>query len=427
MADIKPFRNLGFNQEKVDIKKVIMPPYDIIKDKDVDGYYQKDPHNIIRIDKGLEGLGDTTGNNKYTRAADIMDDWIRDNILVTDKNDSFYVYTQEYKLPDGRKKEMTSFFAAVKIEEFDKRIILPHEKTHSGPKVDRLELMRATHANTSPILSMYYDKEKKVHNLLKAVMKKSKPFISSANDAGNKFKMWRVDETGDVKKLQSFFSKKQLFIADGHHRYETAMNYRNEMREKLGAKETPYDRILMCLISMEHSGISILPTHRIFKDFMDFDPEGMEFKKYFTVKKLKNTGSLKKLMMKETAKKIIGIVVNKKAYILELKPAEYKKALKKKEHILGYYMLSVSILHTLIFGIILKLQEKDMLSKIIYTQDMDEAINSVIKEGHKVTFMVQPSTVAEVKEISLNKEVMPQKSTYFLPKLITGLLINKMK
>lgn len=426
MADIKPFKSLYYNADKVDLKKVVMPPYDIIKDKDVEDYYKSDPFNIIRIDKGMQEEGDDSSANKYTRASDFMGEWIIDNVLTSDENESFYVYTQEYKMPDGKKKEMISFFAAVKIEEYDKRIILPHERTHEGPKADRLDLMRRTYSNTSPILGMYPDKEKKVHKLLLGSIKKAKPFISFKDQNGIKVRLWKISGAKEIKKLSSLFKKKQLYIADGHHRYETAMFFRDEMRAKTGTKETPFDRILMCLISVEHSNISILPTHRTFKTFKDFDPECAMMKEYFIVKKLKSPAALKKEMTKKTAKKYLGILRKEKAYLLELKPAPYKKLVSKAGHIMEYYMLSPAILHTLIFEKILGVPENEIFSGITYTQDIDEAIGHVMKDGYSAAFLVQPATTQDVKIISQKKEVMPQKSTYFMPKLITGILINKM-
>ena len=426
MADIKPFKGLYYNSKKVDLKKVVMPPYDIIKDKDVESYYKADPFNIIRIDKGLAEEGDDAAANKYTRAADFMGEWIIDNVLDRDDKDSFYVYTQEYKMPDGTKKEMLSFFAAVKIEEYENRVILPHERTHDGPKADRLELMRSTYSNTSPILGMYPDKEKAVHKLLHGKIKKSKPFLEFKDLKGMKVRLWKLNEGKEVDTLIKAFKKKQLYIADGHHRYETAMFFRDEMRKKTGTRETPYDRILMCLISVEHSNISILPTHRVFKTFRDFDPECALMKQYFNVKKLKNAAALKKVMTKKTVKKYLGILKEKRAYLLELKPAPYKKLVTKAGHIMEYYMLSPAILHTLIFDKILGIPEKEIFSGITYTQDMDEAVNYATKDNYKAAFLVQPATTGDVKIISQKKEVMPQKSTYFMPKLITGILINKM-
>ena len=426
MADIKPFKGLYYNSDKVDLKKVVMPPYDIIKDKDVEGYYKNDPFNIIRIDKGMQEEGDDSSANKYTRAADFMGEWILDNVLDRDDKDSFYAYTQEYKMPDGKKKEMISFFAAVKIEEYDKRVILPHERTHDGPKADRLELMRTTYSNTSPILAMYPDKEKKVHKLLAGIIRKSAPFISFKDLNGIKVRLWKLNEESTVKILISMFKNKQLYIADGHHRYETAMFFRDEMRKKTGTSDTPYDRIMMCLISVEYSDISILPTHRVFKAFRDFDPEGVLMKRYFNVKKMKSAAVLKKIIMKKTAVKHIGVIQERKAYLLSLKPVPYKKLVLKAGRIMEYYMLSPSILHTLIFEKILGIPEAEIFSNITYTQDMDEAVKYAMKDGYKTAFLVQSSTTEDVKIISQKKEVMPQKSTYFLPKLITGILINKM-
>jgi uncharacterized protein (DUF1015 family) len=425
MAQINPFRSLLYNQKKVDLKKVIMPPYDIIKENEVGTYYKRAPFNIIRVDKGIAEENDGDRNNRYTRAADLLDEWIMDGVLLPDREASFYAHTQEYRLPGGGKKEMTGFFAAVKLEEFDRKIVLPHERTHSGPKKDRLELIRATHANTSPILSLYFDKTKKIHTMLKKTMR-TKPFIDVMGDDSLRSRMWKITSKGEIKKIKGFFNGKQLFIADGHHRYETAINFRDEMRQKLGISKTPYDNIMMCLISMEHSGISILPTHRIFADFKGFDPFSPEVVQFFKVKKAASAEALKKAMMKKTAVKKIGLVLPNGFFILELKLKAYLAGLPKKGHIRQYYLLSVSILHTLLFENILGIKEQEILTGIGYTQDIDEALKLGKKSKRSAAFLLEPSTIEEVKAMSLHGEVMPQKSTYFLPKLSTGFLINKM-
>ena len=423
MATVKPFGALRYDLAGVDIKKVIMPPYDIIKD--TKEYYSMSPHNIVRIDKGEELPGDAGAENKYTRAASFMKEWIEKGILKKEDKECFYVYRQEYTLPDGKKKEMTGFFASVKIEEFEKRIILPHERTHSGPKADRLELMRATKSNTSPILSLYFDREKKIHTLLEKAAK-AKPFMDFADDKGIRYRMWKVEAGSEAEKIEKLMSDKQLFIADGHHRYETAMNFRNEMRVK-SPSDARFDSIMMCLISMEHSGISILPTHRIKhkwnREKFEEDPK---VEKYFKIKRVKNAADVRKIIIAPDHKKIIGVVSNTGCFTLELNKAEYKKALERRERSAAYYMLDVSVLHGLLFADILKMDDAELFDGLEYTPDIDEAINAVVKGGAKVSFLIKPSTVEEVKEISLNNETMPQKSTYFLPKLATGFLINKM-
>ena len=425
MAQIKPFRSLLYNQEKVDLRKVIMPPYDIIKDGEVEMYYKKDPFNIIRVDKGCAGEDDGERCNKYTRASDLLGEWMLDGVLAMDDKECFYGYTQQYSLPGGGIKEMTGFFATVKLEEFEKKIILPHERTHSAAKKDRLELMRATHANTSPILSLYFDGDKKVHNLIKNAMKK-KPFIDISGAGLLRSRLWKISDKAVIKNIGALFFKKQLFIADGHHRYETALNFRNEMRKKMGINDSPYENIMMCLISMEQSGISILPTHRVIKNFRKFDPQSQAVMEFFTVKKAASAAALKKAMLKKSAAKKIGAAFGGKYYILELKQREYGAVLPEGEHIKEYYLLPVSILHTLLFEKILGIPEEEILSGIEYTQDIDEALAAAKKIKNSAAFLVEPSTVGEVKAISLNGEVMPQKSTYFLPKIPTGLLINKM-
>jgi uncharacterized protein (DUF1015 family) len=350
-------------------------------------------------------------------------------VLVKSQEPAYYVYKQEYRLPDGGKREMLSFYAAVKLEEFDKKVVLPHERTHSGPKVDRLELMRRTFANTSPILSLYFDKKKTVHKVLMKYASKKDTHLECVNAEGLLHRMWKVTDEKDIKAVRDYLAKEQLFIADGHHRYETAINFRNEMRQKHGIKgESPYDCIMMVLISMEHAGTSILPTHRVMKKFRKADfTADPGINKYFEVKELKNASELRKAMIKPGKDRLLGVVTETSMLLLKLKQKEYAASLEGAPHIKDYYMLSVSVLHTGLFDKALGIPEKEILEGIDYTQDIDEALAAPGKGGCEVSFLVQPATVEEVKIMSLNNEVMPQKSTYFLPKLATGFLINPLE
>ncbi len=426
MAIIKPLRPIIYNKEKVDISKVIMPPYDIIKDADIGKYYKKDKYNIIRIDKGIEHKGDNEKNNKYIRAKDFFEKWLKKKILYRVEKESLYIYAQEYILPDKTKKEMLGFFAQVKLEEFEKKIILPHEKTHTAAKVDRLNLMKQVKANTSPILALYFDKGKKIDSILRYYISIEKPLFDFFDENHIRYRLWEFSYEEPVNKIINKFKEKQLFIADGHHRYETAINFRNEMRKILKTdKEQPFDYILMCLISIEHSGVSILPTHRVFKDF-DYDglPLNEELNRFFEVKEVKDVTALKIKMLRHPNNKSIGVVFKNKYYQLNLKEAEYKKFLLKEPCIPEYYLLNACILHNLLFKQILGLNEDELLKNISYTQDIDEAVNAVLKNNSKCAFILKPTTVDEVRIISENNLIMPQKSTYFLPKLATGLLIN---
>ncbi len=426
MAIIKTLKPIIYNKEKVDISKVIMPPYDIIKYGEIEKYYKKDEYNIIRIDKGIEYEKDNEKDNKYTRAKEFFDLWLKKKIFVRAEKESIFIYTQEYLMPDKTKKEMLGFFAAVRLEEFEKKIILPHEKTHAAAKVDRLNLMRQVNSNTSPVLALYFDKGKKIDSILRHYIKTEKPLLDFYDENHIHYRLWELSYEKPVKRIIDLFKEKQLFIADGHHRYETAINYRNEMRKKLKEdKEMPFDYILMCLISMEHSGISILPTHRIFMNFKYDDiPASEELNKYFEVKEIKDIVALKIKMLRHPNKKSIGIVFKNKHYQLNLKEEEYKKILSKEPCIPEYYFLNVCILHNLLLKQIFKLTEEEILKDISYTQDIDEAVNTVLDNNAKCAFLLKSSTVDEVRIISENNLIMPQKSTYFLPKLATGLLIN---
>jgi uncharacterized protein (DUF1015 family) len=426
VADVKPFKATYYNSGKVRLKDIIMPPYDIIKDKEMPKYYKKSPYNVIRIDKGIAQKSDGKRSNKYTRAAFFLKKWVSEGVLVDSSSPAYYAYTQEYYVPGGAKKTMTGFFAAVRLEEFHKKIVLPHEKTHAGPKKDRLELMRHTHANTSPILSLYFDPKKEIHKILGRAMKQQ-PLFTIKDEAGINYKICAIPRGAEAEYIDKKFAKKQLFIADGHHRYDTAINFRNEMRAKLGKKKAAgFERILMCLMSMEHSGSIILPTHRILKKFNHDIPGNPVIRRFFTVKKIASTSKLKKIMFAGPSKKDIGFISGKQAYLLSLKEAAYKKAVDKKKHVMDYYMLSVSILHGLVFEKALGLTYEALLPEIIYTQDMDEAINAPKEQGAAAVFLLKPTSIDEVRRISENDEVMPQKSTYFLPKLATGLIINRL-
>lgn len=420
MADIKPFKVIFYNKKKVNLNNVVIPPYDIIKD--IEQYYSRDPYNIIRIDKGREESGDSLTNNKYTRARETMKQWLADNILLKEEKEYLYVYIQTYYLPDGSKRQMLGLYTAIKLVEFDKKIILPHERTHLGPKMDRLELMRHTNANTSPILTFFYDPKQLVNSVLMKNINKN-PFLETTIDNNLYCKLWKIENGKDIETIVNFLKDKQLFIADGHHRYETAINFRNEMKEKLGLKAgTRYDYVMSVLIDIEHAGITILPTHRMFREFPDFSVYSENIKKFFYISKT-DEKEFKKEMQKSNEKKL-GIVNKKGFYILRLKEENYKEIIKTEPEIKEYYMLSVCVLHYLLFQKILQISEAEIFKNIDYTQNFDEAIERVKNDEIKITFIVQPTTTDEIKTISLNNEVMPQKSTYFLPKLVTGLLIN---
>jgi len=425
MAEIKPLRAVHYDGNKVDISRVIMPPYDIIRD--VEKYYARDMHNIIRVDKCRDEEGDSE-NSKYIRSAEALNAWIKEGILIRDEKPCYYIYSQEYLTPDGAKHEMRGMFGACRLEPFENKVVLPHEKTHSGPKADRLMLMRETKANTRPILSLYFDPEAIADRLIRECMA-DKPYFDFKDEENIRYRLWKMDDEKKTAELGAFFADKKLFIADGHHRYETGLNFSREMREKYGTKPgCDYDYILMCLISMEHSGISILPTHRLKKEFAHDLMSAPDLKKYFDVKECGSIDELRDIMAAQDGGiKTIGCHLKGRNYTLTLKKEEYAKVADTKSHILDYWLLYPSILHRLIFERILGMEEKQINEGIDYTPDIDEAVRFIKNGGFDAAFFLGPATVNEVKVISENGEVMPQKSTYFLPKLATGFLINKME
>src|SRR3990172_10623964 len=278
MAIIAPFRGILYNPNKIkDMSTVIAPPYDVISPEGQERLYQNSDYNIVRLDFGKEGPSDDQGHNKYTRAASEFKAWQENGILVRDEMPAIYIYEQDYRLKDGSIKTRKGFMALVRLEELDSGVILPHERTLSGPKTDRLNLTKATDANFSPIFSLYSDPEMKTSALLSGESK-TLPIVNVQGEDGANNRLWRVTDESIINGLIREISDKMIFIADGHHRYETALNYRNEMREKhpdyTGREGFYYT--LMYFSNMDDEGLTVFPTHRLIYGVKDFDPSVFE-------------------------------------------------------------------------------------------------------------------------------------------------------
>ena len=438
MAIIAPFRGILYNPNKIkDMSTVIAPPYDVISPEGQERLYQNSDYNIVRLDFGKEGPSDDQGHNKYTRAASEFKAWQENGILIRDEMPAIYIYEQDYRLKDGSIKTRKGFMALVRLEELDSGVILPHERTLSGPKTDRLNLTRACGANFSPIFSLYSDPDKRTNKLLSGKTK-NQPIVDIQDENGISNRLWRVTDEKIISSLVAEISDKSIFIADGHHRYETALNYRNEMREKhpnYTGKEG-FNFTLMYFSNMDDEGLTVFPTHRLIYGVKGFDPAGFEerLSEEFEIERFpqpfaeeNRSRFLKSLGERGGEGHSFGVYSEgwDHAAVITLKDEEVMDSL-VKDHSGAYRRLDVTILHTLIIENVLGISKESQERKenIEYLQDEVEGLNRVKDGKRQILFVLNPTKVSEVEEVARAGDKMPQKSTYFYPKLLTGLVIN---
>ncbi len=425
MAKIKPFKGITYNTERVCMNNVVAPPYDVISPAMQERLYSKDQFNIVRLILGTEEATDTAKQNKYTRSKKFLDNWIENKVLLKDKKPSVYIYVQHY-LHRGKKKTRIGFLALMKIEDPKESGILPHEYTLAKPKVDRLNLIKNVRANLSPIFTLFEDKKNKVNKILKAFTKSNKALFTIDAD-GITHSFWKMSNAVFIKRIESEMRKKKIFIADGHHRYEVALNYRNRMR-KTGQFKESMNYIMMYFSSLRERGnLTILSTHRAVKDIDGFGEKELLKKlgEYFYISKVKNLKSLTDYLEENSGvKQVFGIYLrHNKFYLLKLKDdLRIDEIIKsKKPDILK--RLDVTVLHDLIIDKILGVKSSE--NSIKFIRDEFDAVKVVDNGDYRCAFFLRPTKVREMKNIAEKGVMMPQKSTYFYPKLLTGLVINK--
>ena len=411
MAEIIPFRGFLYDVSKVSIEDVLAPPYDIITPEGRESLYTKSPYNIVRIDFGKEEPGDNEIENKYTRAKRCLDVWIKDGTLIRSDKPSFYAYEVIYTIEDVRKR-LRGFLCLVKIEELSNGSVYPHECTHSKPKQDRLNLLKACEASTSPIFSLYKSSADGISNILSRITL-TRPYLQATDLSGNLHRLWQIDRAEEIETVRQELADKPIFIADGHHRYETSFEYAREMSvKKISlANRKLYDYTLMFLANMTDEGITILPTHRLIKE-VPGNIDGM-LSKYFEIETIANDFDIRRRL--SGRKNAFGF---------------FKKR-EKVWHILTYRGRNLSevhpdlretdviILHEMIFKKIL------MNAEIGYEMDMAKALDLVNDGEYAAAFFLNPTQVKDVEKSALSSIRMPPKSTYFYPKLLTGLVLNK--
>lgn len=431
MATIIPFKGLRYNQEKIsNLASVVTPPYDVIDESAQARYYAENPANIIRLELGLTFPEDTSTNNRYIRAAQYLEKWIEDETLIQEENAALYLYQQEF-IFRGEKVVRTGFICGLKVEDYENGNVLPHEETLSKPKADRLQLMRATASNFSSIFGLFSDEEKYIDNTLLEEITARLPDIHIVDEDDEIHKIWVIDKAEAVYKVVKAMSDKKIYIADGHHRYETALEYYKEMKEQ---GHSGYDYVLTTLVNLYDKGLVVLPTHRVAGNIADFKLKSFleKLNTLFEVEVFGNQENLKAFLKELEARgknrHAFGMYVSGKLYLLTLKDAEQAGKLLPDNKSDAWEKLDVALLDNIILDQMLGINEQKRRSQdnLAYTRSEEWLIEQVDNRNFQAGFILNPTRVEEIVEVAEAGDKMPQKSTYFYPKLVTGLIINKL-
>ena len=432
MADIQAFRGIRYDLGHVgSLSDVIAPPYDVIGAELQETLYKKHPCNIIRLDLNREEPGDNEAQNKYTRAARFLSTWRGEGVLFEEAQPATYVYHQEYVV-DGQRYVRKGFMARCRVERFGEGKIFPHEETMSGPKQDRLLLTRATKANLSQIFGLYPDPEFSAQDLLEKAIVGATP-LEATDHLGVINRIWPVTDLAVIASLAKAMGPKPIFIADGHHRYETACNYRDEVAAASGGalpSHHPANFVLMMCIGMNDPGLIVLPTHRLFRGLPELTSGELisRLGACFATRLMGEGSDLAHTVWEEIAtaddQGSIGFFAKKdERWVLATITDAGRRRMAElaKDQSEDWRGLGVAILHRLVVE---NLLDGKSLPKPGYVHLVDEVIEGVESDDYQLAALVMPATVEHIRRISEHGERMPAKSTYFYPKLLAGLVIN---
>ena len=428
MATVRPFQGIRYDPQKVDLGHVVAPPYDVISPRDQVRYYQQDPHNVVRLIAGEVRLSDTPEDNKYTRASGFFREWMRKGILRREPTPCLYIYRHEFVDPTtGLTHARRGILGVVELEPLGDGV-LPHERTHARAKADRLSLTRAVEANLSPVFALYEDPRSAVSPILVAGMART-PELSIAGVDGDQHTVWSMSGTQPVQELAAVFRGSRLYIADGHHRYETALNFRDKQRRE--NPEAPpnaaFNYVLMLLVDVQDPGLIILPTHRVLHDLEGFDAPA--FMRRLTARHdvVPRAGRAAVLaaMRERTPSHRVGIALGGEGRGGEL-PAFATVDIERRASTDPVSQLDVAVLHREILEGELGLQELLLEQEryVSYARDVDAVLDRVAAGEAQAAFLVRPPAVSDVVAVARAGQVMPQKSTYFYPKPASGIVFN---
>jgi len=447
MAHIAPFRALRYDPARVAVSSVVTQPYDKITPEMQETYYAASPHNLVRIILGTQHPTDHSTDNTYTRAAKFFRDWRREGIFLQDSEPSIYLYVQRFTIPGSQtESERRGFIALGRLEDYSAGVVFRHEQTLAKPKADRLELLRATRAHFGQLFMLYSDPAGEIEGLLTPT---DQPDLETRDEYGVLHQMWRISDASLINLVRGKMRDKKLIIADGHHRYETAISYRNERRaaETLpgsgprktdsgvvslpsdAAEDAPYEQVMMTFINMESAGLVILPTHRVVHGLADFSPDALRdaTRHYFSVEEVDPSidAGRAAVILREAGRMgtaLLGVCANR-AFLFD-RPKVVDPGLFPGLS-LRQQSLDVVQLHKIILADALRLSEESIRNQqnTRYVREAGDALDQVRRGAANVAFLMNPVRMRQVRDIAFAGEVLPQKSTDFYPKLLSGLTI----
>lgn len=424
MAEIKAFKGMRYTEKAGQIGELVCPPYDIISDKERAEYIARNENNVIRLEL-------PKGENCYEEAGKTLKSWLENDILKCDMDEGIYIYELAFKenVTSGAEKSLKGIICRVRIEDFANNVILPHEETLSKAKEDRLNLTKATNCNFSQIYSLYQDEKHITKDRIENLAKSSAPRYEF-DDGLVTHRIWVINDKAALEAIAEDFAPRKLYIADGHHRYETSINYRNYCREN-NIHNPASEYVMMFLADMADEGLVVFPTHRLVRDIENFDSAKIlkDCEQYFTVENAETLDEVNKKLADAFAdgKKAFGFYDGKTKAVLTLNDITVMRDVIPEQSD-AYRFLDVSVLHSLVLEKLLGIDKENMANQINlrYTRSFDEAVKSAESGESNCTFLLNSTLVSEIGAVAANSEKMPQKSTYFYPKLSTGFVMNCM-
>lgn len=437
MAEIVPFRGLRYNPEKLaTLADVVIPPYDVISPKDQELFHQISPYNMVRLELGSATPQDTQTDNAHTRAARAFQEWQWAQVLIRDEQPALYYYELTFAVSPEVRQTRYGFICALRLEDFSSGFVRPHERTFQAVKDERLSLMQACEANLSPVFALYSDPAMVVDHTLR-IGRERKPVIAFTDREGMEHRVWRIVNPEVVDRVNGLMLDKPIFIADGHHRYETALNYRAIQRQRLGNSSplAPYEFVMMYMSNLDQGGLVILPTHRLLRHMGPWEPRGFlrDASAYFEISDYVLSAQSQRQWREDLEK---GQETKETVIGLHWRQADALYLLKAKHEAVSSYLaarginqllhrLDVVILDRLVLRHLLEISDAFLANERIihFKHDLLEAVSAVRSGAYEAGFFINPTRIEQVQEVASAGLIMPHKATYFYPKVGSGLVI----
>jgi uncharacterized protein (DUF1015 family) len=422
MADVQPLQSLHYDPATVGpLADVVAPPYDVIDDRQRAELLARSPFNVVAVDLPKQ---DDSERDPYEAAGDTFESWQLQGALLRDPEPAIWAHSQDYTGPDGVRRTRRGFFCRVRIEDYGPGRVRPHERTHPGPKEDRLKLTRATRANISPIFSLYSDPDQRAWQALEPTTQQQDPWGEVTDQDNTTHRIWRVSDPAAIQAVQAATQTAELLIADGHHRYETMHAYAKEV-----GGEGPHNYILMCLVALQDPGLTIFPTHRLVRGLDDARRAELQetLQRDFEITEATPDEDITPAPQEKAESALELGYLDNEGRRLKLKLRDQQTADQAlPDFSTSYKRLDTGVLETLILKNALGLSDDDIshFNGLFYARDTQEAEAMVASGEYEAAFLMRPTPVEQTRDIAAAGENMPPKSTFFYPKLLTGLLFN---